>query len=874
MRNILSIRFILLCLIALYVIGCATISSPQGGPKDSIPPRVKNITPPQYSVNFSGKRVEIEFNEYVQLKDQSTLFFVSPQMEKKPTVSAKNKKIIVDFQDTLLPNQTYRLDFGASIVDNNEGNRLTDFTITFSTGDKIDSLFMVGQVVDAQTRDTIVGAFIPFFAKEQDSTFVERGLDSTLVKSKAEGLFRTDSSGYFIADILKGKDYRTYTLLDYNGNQLYEAGTDYVAYSEEIFNPLSLPDFAFGYDSTAKRMYIDPLQVVFEIFLENPPRRQRIKEKLRPQRGEFLFVFDTENAVIDSLVFDSIPSEWIIEERSAKGDSLTFWIAPPSKIEFDSIRDTLSVAYVYFEDDSVFQAYSIRDTVKLNYKDPEPELTEAEKDKLKEKEAQEKRQAKADQKEANKQEKENRKGKGKKGKRGEDTADTQERGQGDPEGGMPPRDSSMMPSDAPLKDSILRDSLSMGVTDSLMLADSTLTDSLEVKKPVNPFAYKIEAEKELNPEKDVIFTFGYPLRKIDSTGIKLVQTTVEQVKGARRGQEASEKKITDTIDFSLTREGLRRLRLSTDWIYGAEYEIIVRDSVFEDIAWRANDSITSSFKILDPEKFATLVVALESPELDSTILADYDTSMSYIVEIVTIDPKLTTRGAAEESGKNSQTVVASKSFVKPGDEAKFQFLKPQNYYFRITADRNGDGLWTTGSMRERYAPEDVRLITNSNGQPKYIEGKENWEIVETVNPYKLFPANKEQPPRATDIVNLRKPALDSLALDSLALDSLALDSLALDSLALDSLAVDTLTLDTLTLDSLAVDSLTKASISLRVNEEELSELEPSEEKENTETDETNATNEALETKEESAEEKPEEESKQNTQGTKPEEEQQ
>lgn len=716
MRNILSVRLLILCLITLYVIGCATISSPQGGPKDSIPPRVKLATPAPYSTNFSGKKAQIDFDEFVTLKDQSSLFFVSPQMAKKPIISYKGKSVVVEFQDTLVPDQTYRLDFGACIVDNNEGNRLTDYSLTFATGDRVDSLVMVGQVLDAQTRDTIAGAYIPFYALERDSTYFEQGLDSTIVKNNAEALFRTDSSGYFVADILKGKDYRVYSMLDYNGNQLYEAGVDYVAYSDEVFNPLELPGFGFGYDSLRKRMFIDSLQVVFELFKENPPKRQRLGETTRPQRGEFLFAFDVKDAIVDSLVFDSIPQEWIIEERSAKGDSLTFWLAPPTKAEFDSIRDTLSVSYVYFEDDSVFQAYSVRDTVKLTYKEPEPELSEAEKDMLKEKEAQEKRKAKEEERKKERKEKEARKNKRKKDKDLEEEATS---------------DSTTLAADSTL------------VADStLMPSDSTVMDSLPAEKPKNPFEFKLELSGDLNPDSDLRMTFGYPLREIDSTGIHLIQTTTEKVKGGRRDEEGSTKEIKDTIQLSIVKEGLRTLRLNAEWLDAAAYELVIRDSVFTDIAWRTNDSITQSFKTLDPEKFTTFVIAMNGSAADSTATASGDTT-SYIVEIVSIDPKLTTRGPAEGADKISQKVIATRTGVKVGDKVVFRFIKPEKYYFRITEDKDGDGLWTTGSMRERTAPERVRLITSSNGRPKAIEGKENWEIEEPVDMSTLFPPVKK-----------------------------------------------------------------------------------------------------------------------------------
>lgn len=721
----------------LWVIGCATVSSPQGGPKDSIPPKVLASSPNPYATNFNGKRVQIDFDEYVVLKDQSKLFFVSPQMEKSALLSTKGKSVVVDFQDTLLADQTYRLDFGASIVDNNEGNRLTDFTLTFATGDRVDSLIIVGQVVDALTRDTIVGAFVPFFDVSRDSTYAEKGLDSTILQAKAEALFRADSSGYFVADILKGKDYRAYAFVDYNGNQLFENASDLIAFSDTTFNPLYLPDFSYGYDSSAMRMYIDTVQVTFETFMEDPPVRQRYKSSSRPQKGQFFLEFASKNARTDSMVIDSLPTEWIVEERSAMGDTLIYWINTPTKEIFDSLRDTMSMAVVYYVQDSLFQDEPKRDTLKMIYTPPVVELSKAE-------QAEQKRAADEARREEKRQERADKKASG--GKKGK-------RNRGD--------SSEEPPTERPPLDSLHRDSLGGGgrppidslgasVADSLggmpprdsmgMARDSLATDSLAVEKPKNPFKFDVQASSELNPENDIIMTFGYPLRAIDSLRIKLVQTTVEKAKGARRDDESANIETKDTVKVRVIQEGLRRLRLKADWVYGADYELKIADSVFTNFAWESNDSLSSKFKVMDPDNFGTIVVSMNGAASDSLGVesVEVDTSsMQYIVELVKIDFKLTTRGPDEGAEKTSQTVLATR-YIRNGEDATFRFLKPEKYYIRIIEDANGDSLWTTGVMETRLQPEKSRLVTTERGRPKPIEAKEKWEIVEYVDPKTLF----------------------------------------------------------------------------------------------------------------------------------------
>ena len=54
----------------------------------------------------------------------------------------------IKFNETLLPNTTYKLAFGNAISDLNESNVLQNFEYIFSTGSTIDSLKISGQVLE------------------------------------------------------------------------------------------------------------------------------------------------------------------------------------------------------------------------------------------------------------------------------------------------------------------------------------------------------------------------------------------------------------------------------------------------------------------------------------------------------------------------------------------------------------------------------------------------------------------------------------------------------------------------------------------------------------------------------------------------------
>ena len=42
---------------------CASVGTPQGGPRDSLPPKVVMMTPAFGTTNFKDKRITIQFND-------------------------------------------------------------------------------------------------------------------------------------------------------------------------------------------------------------------------------------------------------------------------------------------------------------------------------------------------------------------------------------------------------------------------------------------------------------------------------------------------------------------------------------------------------------------------------------------------------------------------------------------------------------------------------------------------------------------------------------------------------------------------------------------------------------------------------------------
>ena len=335
---------------------CANISSPQGGPKDSLPPIIVSAAPGFGATNFKGKEIYIGFNEYVVIKDQQKEFFTSPMMKRNPTITTSGKGIRITILDTLEENQTYALNFGNSVVDNNEGNVLSDLRYVFSTGDRIDSMVMSGYTVSASKGDSVSKSLIFFYPAEADSI---PEYDSLLLKYKPVAVARAANNGIFIAQNLKPIDYKIYAIEDKNNNFTYDPETDMVGFQDSVYNPLTGPDFQVWYDTTRHYLTANP-QLYFKMFTDGRFKRQNLSESKREEQHKITLFFGAPYPEILDFSIDSIASEEIVTEYVTKDrDTVNYWLNVPS----ERLGDTLRGRVIYMKHDSVNNL--VPDTAKL-----------------------------------------------------------------------------------------------------------------------------------------------------------------------------------------------------------------------------------------------------------------------------------------------------------------------------------------------------------------------------------------------------------------------------------------------------------------------------------------------------------------------------
>lgn len=355
---------IALCLATLIPLlcACASMGNPQGGLYDETPPKVVRCTPDNKATNNRQKRITLLFDEYIKLENASEKLVVSPPQKEMPDIRPEGKRISIELFDTLQENTTYTIDFGDAIVDNNEGNPMGQFTYSFSTGDKIDTMEVSGHVLNAEDLEPIKGILVG----------LHREGDSTAFRTRPFlRVARTNGSGFFsIKGIAPGR-YHAFALQDADGDFLFNQKSEQIAFDTTIIVPTSTQatrQDTIWHDS----LHIDSIRYVpYTRFLPNDivlrafkeaGQEQHLLKIERPVPDRFTVFFTAPSDTLPTIKgFNFNPETAFLLEASANKDTLTYWI----KDTLVAHLDTLKFSLTYLETDTLGQLSLRTDSMEL-----------------------------------------------------------------------------------------------------------------------------------------------------------------------------------------------------------------------------------------------------------------------------------------------------------------------------------------------------------------------------------------------------------------------------------------------------------------------------------------------------------------------------
>ena len=324
---------LLILKITVLSLGCANMVPPSGGPRDSLPPVLERVDPPDSSKNFSEKTIVFTFDEYLdQIQNISENLLVSPTPNIDPAIDVKLKSVIVKLKDTLEPNTTYYINFGNAIRDINEGNVLRDFTYIFTTGTVIDTLELTGKVILAETGKI-------------DSTLIvmlhKNGDDSAVMKEMPRYITKLDGRGNFRFRFLPPGVYHIYALKDEGRTRKYFAKTQLFAFADNPveIKPETEPVTLYAFAERKDQTLVPGLAINRPGGNRSDDRRLKFSDNLTNNQqdllGNFVLTFEQPLSFFDSskvsVSIDSVfqrvtPMSWKLDTAKKKLSLQVNWI--------------------------------------------------------------------------------------------------------------------------------------------------------------------------------------------------------------------------------------------------------------------------------------------------------------------------------------------------------------------------------------------------------------------------------------------------------------------------------------------------------------------------------------------------------------------
>ncbi len=133
-------------IVVLFIINCAAIAPPSGGPEDKTPPKFIGSTPLSGSTQFKGGKVVLSFSENIEEKSLVSAITVSPVVDPSVKIKYEDDEIHLVFPDNLLKDQTYIITVNRNLKDERKVALEKTIQVAFTTGDVIEEGKITGRV--------------------------------------------------------------------------------------------------------------------------------------------------------------------------------------------------------------------------------------------------------------------------------------------------------------------------------------------------------------------------------------------------------------------------------------------------------------------------------------------------------------------------------------------------------------------------------------------------------------------------------------------------------------------------------------------------------------------------------------------------------
>ncbi|HSY62444.1 MAG TPA: Ig-like domain-containing protein, partial [Cytophaga sp.] len=208
------IRSLIVLFSSILFIRCANIVPPTGGPRDTKEPKVISEYPKNGTTNYTQNYIILTFDEPIVENQLSSKVVVSPNIEGHFSVKLKKNTVKLSWTDTLKPNTTYTFNLADGIKDNTEGNTIKNYSVTFSTGNDIDTNRINGTIKNVPGSTSNLNLKLLLYPPTD--TILH------LLKLKPEYIATANDSGEVSINYVKHNTYQAIAVSDINNNNKWD----------------------------------------------------------------------------------------------------------------------------------------------------------------------------------------------------------------------------------------------------------------------------------------------------------------------------------------------------------------------------------------------------------------------------------------------------------------------------------------------------------------------------------------------------------------------------------------------------------------------------------------------------------------------------
>lgn len=353
----------------ILIFGCAKVSVPTGGPRDTEIPVVVKSDPANGATNFTGDEITVTFNEYVVLDKINEKFMVSPPMKLRPDIYTRGKSVHIRYEDPLRDSTTYTFYFQDAIRDLNEDNAINNYQFVFSTGPFIDSLSVTGNVWSALNLDPPENVMILLHSRLEDSAVISQ-IPDYITRANARGEFRIDNVHSGI--------YRLYALVDMDNSKNYNNKDELFAFydipvqvsPERNFLPFTEDTASVKIESPDDKTssFVPPVSGQYRLTLFQAAKKLHyLTSSARKQAFQLTYTLSLPPDTMDFFLSipEAPPHSYFIEENR-KRDTITVWLTDSTIYNREQIETIVKYPFT----DTLGITGIRTDTVQMRYLAP------------------------------------------------------------------------------------------------------------------------------------------------------------------------------------------------------------------------------------------------------------------------------------------------------------------------------------------------------------------------------------------------------------------------------------------------------------------------------------------------------------------------